>query len=1228
MNSSWEELRILIARCSPACICLQETLLGDSNHPSPPGYCGFYSHTLAGQGHHGGTAIFVRSDVPFIPVQLNTPLQAVAVKIFINRFYTLCSLYLPPGDPVDKLDLMNLVRNIPSPFLLLGDFNGRHPLWDSDAINPRGVLLASFIEDEDLEVLNSGDVTHFHSPTGTFTAIDLSLCSSASFMDFRWSVLPDLYGSDHFPILLQSIDSVPQSRPPRWRLDKADWQLFEDLSFPARTVAEIGNCDEAAKNFTDVLHSAATQSIPRTSGHFPKRPVPWWNADCATAVKEKRAAFSRLKRHRGDPHCLATFRQARARARQTLKSARRDSWKSYISSITSRTPLNEVFNRVRKISGKFSPPPPPVLLHAGETVADPKIVADLFAEHFASVSRKDAAAPGALHRRTVESQDLSFTSPGGESYNVPFSHSELRIALSQCQDSSPGIDDIPYAFLRHMSDSAFTFLLDLYNVIWNTGEFPSTWSVAMVVPIPKPGKDPLQTTNYRPISLTSCLCKVLEKMVNARLVWFLESNKCLTPVQYGFRKARCTTDALLSLESDVCEAFAKNHHQVTVFFDLEKAYDTAWCHGILRCLFEFGLRGRLPVFIKKFLSNRLIRVRVGSTLSESHPLEDGVPQGSILSVTLFAVAINGVIDVLPDGVRSSLYVDDLSISFSATRMILIERKLQLAINKISSWADKNGFRFSALKTAAIHFCRLRGVHPDPDLYLANRRISCVETTRYLGLVFDSRLTWVPHLRSVKAACQKALSLLRVLAHTSWGTDRDTLLILHQTLILPKLEYGNEVYSSATEARLRVLNSVHHAGVRLATGAFRSSPILSLLMDAGVLPLDLRRQTALMRCWYRIQRLPTSPSCVSVLRDSQSPLYIARPSFPKPFGFRVASTMVTLSLPSIPICPYRLPRVGYWQFPAVSVCAPVIDCKRDVPPHVSLPLFLDHLSSHSNSIPVFTDGSKSEAGVGYGVVFPSFCRGASLPDCASVFTAEMSAVILALQIIFTLPSKFYTIFSDSRSVLSSLASFTPASMHPLVLSALEWFYILHRRGYGVQFCWVPGHIGVAGNERADALAREAAGRPAVPCPVPCTDLFPVLRVVILNSWQERWNTQGATTKMFELTRSVSPPWTYTGVRNRRHQTALVRLRIGHTRLTHGFLMSRDYQPYCDDCLVPLTVRHLLIECPSLADLRIRYLYRCCGSDGLFLLSRILGPECLAPGFNVIQFLEEANLLSYL
>ena len=129
----------------------------------------------------------------------------------LDKFYTICSIYLPPCAPVERLDPDALKDDLPSPFLLLGDFNGRHSLWDDGATNPCGVLLASFIEDEGLEVLNSGNVTHFHSQSGTFTYVDLFLCTSNSLLDFSSRVLPDLYGSDNFPILLETTASTPVS---------------------------------------------------------------------------------------------------------------------------------------------------------------------------------------------------------------------------------------------------------------------------------------------------------------------------------------------------------------------------------------------------------------------------------------------------------------------------------------------------------------------------------------------------------------------------------------------------------------------------------------------------------------------------------------------------------------------------------------------------------------------------------------------------------------------------------------------------------------------------------------------------------------------------------------------------------------------------------------------------------------------------------------------------------
>jgi len=154
------------------------------------------------------------------------------------------------------------------------------------------------------------------------------------------------------------------------------------------------------------------------------------------------------------------------------------------------------------------------------------------------------------------------------------------------------------------------------------------------------GKDTSDPTNCRPIALTSCVCKVMERMVNNRLVWYLERNKIITPTQSGFCKGRSTTDQLVRLEPFVREAFIQKQHATAIFFDLEKAYDTTWKFGILKDLHDTGQRGRLPLFIAGLLFDRKFQVRVGGSYSKLCEQEMGVTQGSILSVTLFCLKIN------------------------------------------------------------------------------------------------------------------------------------------------------------------------------------------------------------------------------------------------------------------------------------------------------------------------------------------------------------------------------------------------------------------------------------------------------------------------------------------------------------------------------------------------------------------------------------------------------------
>jgi hypothetical protein len=230
----------------------------------------------------------------------------------------------------------------------------------------------------------------------------------------------------------------------------------------------------------------------------------------------------------------------------------------------------------------------------------------------------------------------------------------------------------------------------------------------------------------------------------------------------------------------------------------------------------------------------------------SNVQENGFPQGSVLSVTLFAIAINSVVSAIVPHVSTSLYINDVAISYVSKSMDTIERRLQLTINRLSHWALQNGFSFSPAKTQCVQFLRLLGVHPPSALYLNNHALPVVPPTKFLGLVLDSRLSWEPYLRQLRAPCKSSLNVLRVLSWVSLGGDRTIMLRFYRSLVLSKLDYCSFIYGSATQAKFRILDPVHHAGIRLATGAFCTIPVVSLYAESGEHSLSVRMKLLLCR----------------------------------------------------------------------------------------------------------------------------------------------------------------------------------------------------------------------------------------------------------------------------------------------------------------------------------------------------------------------------------------------
>ena len=736
------------------------------------------------------------------------------------------------------LNLTKLLPNINEDFLLVGDFNAHNPIWNSNITenDTNGSKIENFITNHNLCILNDGDISTYYSKAhGTFSSIDLSICSANIVDRFEWNVLDDLYSSDHFPIMITTLEDTPTQSVQRFNTNKADWDMYKFYTGQISPFNHLQDHDETTEILTNFITKSAEKSMPLTSTRQMKHSVPWWSDTLSDLIKEKHMIGRKLEilnkrfsKLRNKPQQTKDsinkivdiavevsilkpyFNKISAKFRREAIKGKIISWQKYVSSISETTSIQKIWQKFRSINGSHIKSPRHALYQNGSMVHDNLEISNILGrniEKISSIGSLDA------HFREIKNREeaipLNFDTLDDIFYNKRFTEEEFEFALSNCNVSAPGKDNINFEMIINLAPLAKSYLLEFYNHLWIRHLFPKVWKHAIVIPIAKPGKDPSNPNNYRPISLTSCMCKLLEKMVNYRLNWCLRKYNILSSSQFGSQAERSTLDNLSHLENHIRRGFERKQITVAVFFDIQKAYDTTWRHLILKTLHSNGMRGHLPIFIKNFIDGRTFQTKVENVYSETFNLDCGVPQGSVLSGTLFALAINNIALQLPQGVQNSLYVDDFSIYYSSNSLRHLQRVMNMAIHKIQTWTTSVGFKLSVDKTQAIMFYRdIRWKqNQDISLSLNNSEIQFKESVKFLGLVFDTHLNWKSHISYIKTKCNGALNLIMKLSHTTWGARRSTLLMIFKALVVSRLDYGCPIYGSATQAALKSLDPI-------------------------------------------------------------------------------------------------------------------------------------------------------------------------------------------------------------------------------------------------------------------------------------------------------------------------------------------------------------------------------------------------------------------------------------
>ena len=390
------------------------------------------------------------------------------------------------------------------------------PFWDSRGTSdPCGEEVFDWVISSDLPLKDPDTPTLLHRSSGSRSSPDISFAPSTLALSCSWEVLQDL-GSDHLPILLSiPLSPVyrPNERPPSFNFQKARWDGFAsyfDSHCPSTEEYSSLSFSSAAALFTSLALNAAKSSIP--FGRIKRHPKAWWSAEVEEAVSERRKAFAAA--HRSDEDRQAYISASR-RASSVIAKAKAEAWQTTCSFLSPRSNPKSVHSLLRSIAG--SPSSSSSSPNCSSSRESASVDAAYLKSHF-SVSQ-----PKALRSRArgylTELRRATCPEESHSSFCSAFSPAEFLAATSNLSSSTAtGPDKVAYPMLKHLPRSGMDFLLHIFHLSWSSHSFPSIWKTSSIIPIHKMGKPLDSLASFRPISLTSCVSKLFERIILSRLL--------------------------------------------------------------------------------------------------------------------------------------------------------------------------------------------------------------------------------------------------------------------------------------------------------------------------------------------------------------------------------------------------------------------------------------------------------------------------------------------------------------------------------------------------------------------------------------------------------------------------------------------------------------------------------------------------------------------------------------
>lgn len=422
-----------------------------------------------------------------------------------------------------------------------------------------------------------------------------------------------------------------------------------------------------------------------------------------------------------------------------------------------------------------------------------------------------------------------------------------RLILSLKSDCAVGWDGISSGFLKQHKDILVPPLTYIFNLCLDTGVFPDWFKKALVHPVFKSG-DRDRVENYRPISVLPAMSKILEKIINKRLVTYLETRKLLSINQFGFRKNLSTADAVHKMINHIAVKLDKGDKCVALFLDLAKAFDTVSIPILISKVESLGVRSTQLSLLQSYLTNRTQCVKIGSYTSSDMNITFGVPQGSILGPSLFLIYMNDLCNLNLEKGSIFSYADDTALVFTSNTWSETYHHAQRGFDMVSKWLKNNLLTLNISKTKMINFSirntnMSETISLDVTAKLSQSRncdevdncstcvIERVSNIKYLGIVIDCNLTFKEYISQLSNRVRKLTYIFKQLRQSA---DATVMKMAYQALCQSILAYCITTWGGAAKSHIIQAERAQRAVLKVCCFKPRLFPTVKLYEYCQVL----------------------------------------------------------------------------------------------------------------------------------------------------------------------------------------------------------------------------------------------------------------------------------------------------------------------------------------------------------------------------------------------------------